>query len=675
MKYFKYIILSVFALGILGCEEDDRITDLSTITAPTEISAQINIEQDNSGLVSITPTATSASIFEVFFGDTADNSIEIETGETVQNTYEEGVYDLRIVATGVTGLSAEETIPLTVSFQAPQNLEISITPVAGSNFDINVTATADLETNFEFYAGEFAEEEAISFLEGEVITYSYSSVGTYTARVVALSGGAETTEATQEVVIANPLLLPVDFEDTMQMYNFIDFEGTQTTVEANPSPDDTNSSAMVAQTIKTAGAAFFAGSIVTLDEPIDFSTLNNIKLDVLAPAAGITVKMKLENATDPNISAEVDVINTVANAWETLTYDFSGADLTQEYSKIIVFFDFGNDGDGSTYLWDNIDLTTAVASGFDNVEDFEGTAPMFIAFGDMQTPQVVANPNPSGENTTANVVEMVRTSGSADFAGAFFELNGRAIDFNGVNQVRLKSYSPTVGSIIKVKLENEDASITTEVDVATTVANQWETLTYSFTSAPEAQYTRIVVFYDFGNVGNGETYYYDEIEVGEGEIISTATDLTIEDFENGAPATFISFEGATDPVIVANPNPSAENNTAMAVQIEKTDGAQFFAGTFFEVNTPLDLNTYSKIRVKTLNPSTGLVVKLRLENQDNSTGFEVDVTNGIAGAWETLEYDFSGAPVADYVRIVIFFDFENGGMGTTHFFDEFELTN
>jgi len=115
MKYFKYIILSVFALGILGCEEDDRITDLSTITAPSEISAQINIEQDNSGLVSITPTATSASIFEVFFGDTADNSIEIETGETVQNTYDEGVYDLRIVATGVTGLSAEETIFMQVN--------------------------------------------------------------------------------------------------------------------------------------------------------------------------------------------------------------------------------------------------------------------------------------------------------------------------------------------------------------------------------------------------------------------------------------------------------------------------------------------------------------------------------------------------------------------------------
>jgi len=38
-------------------------------------------------------------------------------------------------------------------------------------------------------------------------------------------------------------------------------------------------------------------------------------------------------------------------------------------------------------------------------------------------------------------------------------------------------------------------------------------------------------------------------------------------------------------------------------------------------------------------------------------------------------YDFSGAPVADYVKVVIFFDFGNPGDDTIYYFDEIELAN
>ena len=107
----------------------------------------------------------------------------------------------------------------------------------------------------------------------------------------------------------------------------------------------------------------------------------------------------------------------------------------------------------------------------------------------------------------------------------------------------------------------------------------------------------------------------------------------------------------------------------------KSSGAETWAGAFFELGSPLDFDTYSKISVKTWSPKSGAVVKVKLENANASITHEVDVTTTVAGAWENLVYDFSAAPAADYVRVVIFFDFGNPGDNSVYYYDEFALTN
>ena len=77
-------------------------------------------------------------------------------------------------------------------------------------------------------------------------------------------------------------------------------------------------------------------------------------------------------------------------------------------------------------------------------------------------------------------------------------------------QIRIKSYSPSAGKVVKLKLENADASITHEVDMMTTAVNAWEQITFDFVDAPSAQYNRVVIFYDFGNPGDDSVYYFDE---------------------------------------------------------------------------------------------------------------------------------------------------------------------
>ena len=76
------------------------------------------------------------------------------------------------------------------------------------------------------------------------------------------------------------------------------------------------------------------------------------------------------------------------------------------------------------------------------------------------------------------------------------------LEFNDQTSFQLKSYSPEVGKVIKVKLETVQgniAGLTHEVDVVTTVANEWETLVYDFSAAPDLEYVSFIVFYDFGN--------------------------------------------------------------------------------------------------------------------------------------------------------------------------------
>jgi len=117
-------------------------------------------------------------------------------------------------------------------------------------------------------------------------------------------------------------------------------------------------------------------------------------------------------------------------------------------------------------------------------------------------------------------------------------------------------------------------------------------------------------------------------------------------------------------------------NTSLKVaEFTKPTGAEVWAGSFFEIATPLDFLTYSKISVKTWSPKTGAVVKVKLENADGSITTEVDVNTTTSNAWETLVYDFSAAPAADYVRIVIFFDFGNSGDDSVYYYDDFTLTN
>jgi hypothetical protein len=152
------------------------------------------------------------------------------------------------------------------------------------------------------------------------------------------------------------LALPIDFESATLAYSFVDFDGGNATVINNPHATGINTSSKVGRMIKGPGQPW-GGSILTLPAPINFATQRTMRMKVWSPRAGAKVLLKVENATNGGISFEREVTTTVANGWEDLSFDFSAINTANSYHKIVLIFELGTIGDGTsnfTFYFDDI---------------------------------------------------------------------------------------------------------------------------------------------------------------------------------------------------------------------------------------------------------------------------------------------------------------------------------
>jgi len=365
MKLLKNIILImlIFVFAV-SCKKDyDNLDKLNGVTVPTNVSAVFDIAQDNSGLVTIIPTAEGVTEFNITFGDSVNVLPKIYgLDEEITHIYHEGVYNIGITALGLSGLSATITKELNVTFKAPENLDVTIEIDPVNPRIVYVSAYADYATIMDIYFGDIEEEIPTHALLNEVVQHTYTEVGDFILKVIAKSGGVATTEFTDTITITeatDPVTFPIDFESYTVNYGFVDFGNAATTVVDNPDPTGINTSTRVAQTIKAAGADTWAGSLLIMGDPIDFSTNKLFKVKVWSPKAGAIVKLKVENLSNPDISHEVDATTSLINEWEELSFDFSAIDVAQDYQKIVFFFDFGNIGDDAIYYFDDVKQTSS----------------------------------------------------------------------------------------------------------------------------------------------------------------------------------------------------------------------------------------------------------------------------------------------------------------------------
>ena len=150
MKISNYIFCAALLMfAAAGCQKDFTDTSFASSGASaSNVSLMFNITQDNTGLVTITPSGDGAVSYDIYYGDSTSGFVNVPAGKNTIHRYAEGVYTVKAVAHDLKGGTASFSQQLTVSFKAPENLKANITV---NSLTVSVSATALYETYFRVF--------------------------------------------------------------------------------------------------------------------------------------------------------------------------------------------------------------------------------------------------------------------------------------------------------------------------------------------------------------------------------------------------------------------------------------------------------------------------------------------------------------------------------------------
>ena len=488
-----------------------------------------------------------------------------------------------------------------------------------------------------------------------------------------------------------PITFPITFEQTEIPWDALitNFDGGVLTRIANPDKSGLNTSNNVLRMVKGAGQ-IWGGSFFNLGSAIDFTTVKEIKALVWSPRADAKMLLKLENSANPSENVEREVTIGTGNAWKEVTFDFTGISTTIPYDRVVLIFDLGTVGDGSssfTFYVDNITHgaavepppppvaslvfpVTAEEDGIDwttLVTNFDGGALTRIA-----------NPDKSGLNVTNNVLRMVKNAGQP-WGGSFFPMSANFDLSGGKTIFKVLVWSPRVGAKMLFKLENEtNGAVNVEREQTIGVANAWTELTFDFTGTSTTNtYRKVVLIFDLGTPGDGSanyTFYLDNIRQMTSETPPPppsgvlAFPVTAEEAGVNWETIVTNFDGGVL-TRVANPAKTGLNTSDNVLRMVKNAG-QPWGGSFFPLSADFNLSAGKTIfKVLVWSPRVGAKMLFKLENETNGgINAEREQTIDVANAWTELTFDFSGTSTTNaYRKVVMIFDLGTMGDGSANY--------
>ena len=399
---------------IISCTDNRDLGFLEEVVLPSNISALFDITQDNSGLVTITPSGEGASTFEIGLGDSSE-SVRITSGESIENIYTEGSYDVSITAFNIVGDSTQVNQQLVVSFQAPQNLEVVIENDASTSKQVNISATADFATSYEFYSGETGIDQPVATANiGDGISYDYETPGIYSVKIVAKGGAIETTEYTEDFEVTE-IVFPLSSAPTPPNRNDVDvvsiFSDVYTDETLNELPTTWSSTNFEEANINSDNiwkltSLDFLGIVTNYDAGIDLSEMEKMHIDYWVPE-GTTNELfvKIVNTVDGGEDIE-SLGATTGGSWQSIELDitaFDGGDLANKEKITQILID--SDGETPVAYIDNFyfyreSTTSSFDDGLLTNGDFEGgSAPWIVGVDDASPAPVVT----VGNNTYYSV--------------------------------------------------------------------------------------------------------------------------------------------------------------------------------------------------------------------------------------------------------------------------------
>lgn len=477
------------------------------------------------GATAIDGNGTDISSNIVIAGDTVDAN----TAGTYTITYnvsdEEGNVAIEVTRTVIV---ANDTVAPIINLigSDPMNVEL------GAAFtDPGATATDNVDgdiTSSIIIGGDTVD---VNTAATYIITYNVNDTAgnpatQVTRTVIVAAAGACTAESTESM---NASDLNVTFMSD-QTANIRNDNAVFEWVD-NPGTDAVNNSCKVGKVTKQ-NVQPWDNIQIDFNEKFDLSANGGFKMNVYSANPGYTVLLKLESIDDPDTNTEIDLTTTKTNEWEELTYNFSTSE-DNKYNRIVLIFDLSV-ANTNTYYFDDLKLFARTDNGGGSPGDYNLSLPIDFesdGFGaqwswnvfendDNPPLEFVNNPNASGINTSSSVAKVTARQTGAPWVGtetAHGEM-GITWDLSSSNSIIKIMVYKTVISDVGIKLVNPSGGAQAEIKVANTKINEWEELTFDFSSRigngldGSTNIDQIVVFPDFSDPRTAETItYFDNI--------------------------------------------------------------------------------------------------------------------------------------------------------------------
>jgi hypothetical protein len=351
-------------------------------------------------------------------------------------------------------------------------------------------------------------------------------------------------DAAEEVVVeerSNPSKL-VNFEPTdTSGYSLVDFNGATSSIVTDAPENGSIDSTKAMKVVSIGGAS--GTSILSLSRAASLISASSfvVKANIHSPVSGKLIMLKIESIDHP--SQVVEIRQTSVAGWKTYSFNFEvGGNLTQDYPRAAIFFDFLGDGSSNPWYLDDLAFNGAVGASIPGggggggggnagageavptLLTFEGDDPLGI----LNTAEAVAD-KPQGFFGGASAV--ITEAPAGGLGGNVLAITKSGAPWAGINAlvspdgsfrysdatystVTFNYYSPKGGSPVGLELYN---GATLAVQMTQPANAGWNNISFDLTTSSGwsslVKYDKLVLFPDFQVDAANEVFYIDNLAV------------------------------------------------------------------------------------------------------------------------------------------------------------------
>ncbi|HEY3370208.1 MAG TPA: T9SS type A sorting domain-containing protein [Prolixibacteraceae bacterium] len=313
------------------------------------------------------------------------------------------------------------------------------------------------------------------------------------------------------------------------------------------------------------------------------------------------------------------------------------------------------------------------------IENFESLKMSHFSAGTNGSVGVVANPDPSGINTSANVGQLTRNSDGDPWAGWYATLP-TPVDVTANKYVHVKIYKSRISPVVfKYERTGGDSGDVYSLNPQTKT-DEWEELVFDM-SKVSGNYVKIVFIPDFENpitITSEVTIYFDDFYVNNDPTVGSAPVTLMEDYENITLNPMLAgADDASSFSLLPNPYKTELNSSDYVIEFLRDKNGNPWGGFWSKLPTPIDVTVNKYVHVKVWKSR---ISPLKFKIEGGAAG-NLEVASMSpqtkTGVWEDIVFDFS-SKTGTYPIIAFMPDFEDPLTLTQDlviYFDDIVLNN